>query len=1228
MKYLKYILFFIIFSLFTSCIWREDMYNLSKKISEGNDDPAVASPDELSVIDAEATLNTSVHVYFSTDVDLSTAENRINYLIPGLSIISAIRDTADFSIVILTTVPQSVLDYTLTVTSVTDVEGNPIGTKNYKAFPGDALPYIQSVSSSSNTEVVVYFSEDVEQTSAENAFNYSIPGLLVDSAVRDTVDYKKITLVTGQQGGGTNYTLTVSDVADLNGNTIGSPDSMGFVGTGVADTIAPTVLSAARVDSDTVEVTFSEPVDLATSEAAGNYTIEDNDMNPVSVTAAVRQTDTSKVRVNISGKFSRSLYNITVSSNIRDLNNNQLEGPPNNSASFAGEATYITNAVAISNTEVKVYFSNDLDQTGAEITANYSITGLTVTGATRDSVDSSIVDLTTSSQADANYTLNVTGVIDPDSISFPGDALPYIQSVSSSSNTEVVVYFSEDVEQTSAENAFNYSIPGLLVDSAARDTVDYKKITLVTGQQGGGTNYTLTVSDVADLNGNTIGSPDSMGFVGTGVTDIVSAVATSNTSVRVYFSGDVEQSSAETITNYSIPGLNITGAVRDLVDFTIVDLKTSSHEDINYTLNVTGFINPDSISFAGDVPPYIQSVCSYSNTEAVVYFSENVGQTSAENTFNYSIPGLLVNSAVRDSADYSKITLGTESQGDGTDYTLSIINITDLNGNSIITPAAMVFTGTGNPDNTAPRVLSGKLVDSNTVEVQFSEPVDLSSSATTGNYTIKDNIGNTLSVTLASRQSDISKVRLDIAGVFSECLYTLKANTGLMDVSFNSVAGPPYNTVSFAGLGTIPKSVNDGPVLVDPINEGSNNFGMLTRYKGRIYIGPADSDNAVFRLKPDGSDPEIVTLRFNEGGSSTISLDPGPDGEDGIDYISGGTIYGTEYLFIGPSKSDGDLCYVYYTTDSGNTLNFISMNLSAVLGGNTKGVSSIIVFNDNLYIGYPDSGGNRPYINRVMNILQNPVEGPDVIDLEADQMPSIGKDGKPTNNGASIVGIDSFCIYDNRIYAANGGKQDIYKDGGIVKSTTNTPLDYKNYPEDWADSTPFASAEWYNSPLDNRFSKELTLLNKLIPADKAFPAMTVFNNRLYFIRNTTGSAGGPQLWKYDGTIWSLVADNGSGLTDMGNINNLSITLLIVNGDRLYIGYDNKLDGIQLWRTASGITDPAVEGDFEPVSVDGFGDPVNNQILYNCLSISDGGNDYLWLLTGNSGGSIKVYRTAN
>jgi hypothetical protein len=84
----------------------------------------------------------------------------------------------------------------------------------------------------------------------------------------------------------------------------------------------------------------------------------------------------------------------------------------------------------------------------------------------------------------------------------------------------------------------------------------------------------------------------------------------------------------------------------------------------------------------------------------------------------------------------------------------------------------------------------------------------------------------------------------------------------------------------------------------------------------------------------------------------------------------------------------------------------------------------------------------------------------------------------------------------------------------------------------------------------------------------------------------------------------------------------------VNGDGLYIGYDNSEDGVELFRTKQGVTEPQSASDFEQVSTSGLGDPSGNQKIYHGFSISDHGTDYLWLLCGKSGDSLRVYRTSN
>jgi hypothetical protein len=716
---------------------------------------------------------------------------------------------------------------------------------------------------------------------------------------------------------------------------------------------------------------------------------------------------------------------------------------------------------------------------------------------------------------------------------------------------------------------------------------------------------------------------------GTGNIGIYDSAGTLIEAVSVS-TGQVTGSGSDTIT---IDPLN---DLAEGIEYYIL-IEAGAFEDTSAN-DFAGISDAATWNFKTDSPPYVTNVTSYSNTGVMVYFSEAVEQSTAESTINYSIdnPALTVAIATRDSIDNKKVVLVTDSQGDGTIYTIVISNVEDLTGNSVST-TSMSFTGTGTPDNTAPRIISAGLIDSNTVEVQFSEPVELFSSENDSNYLISDKTGSPVTVTAAMRQTDPSKVRLDISGTFTESLYTLTV-AGVTDEVGNPV-NPHYDTVYFEGESIIPETLDDGVVIVDPMGEGANDFSMLTKYKGKIYMGPSDTDDMVFSVNPDGSDPELVVFRFTADGINyTTSLDPGPDpfngAEDGIDNITGGTVSVdgvlTECLFVGPSKSGGHLNYIYYTTDSGSTLTFRPVDLDGtnnLLGNATKGVSSMIVFNGSIYIGFPDTGGDRPYMLKIVNVVEIPIVDTDAFNLNAEDMPRIGKRGDPSNTGIN-VGIDTFGVFNDRLYVANGGTAARDQDGGIVRSTTDDPEPYPGTGPDWEDNTPVTVTEWDNAG-SNRFSKELPGTNKLIPADKAFPAMTVFNGNLFVIRNTTGLSGGPQLWKYDGiNPWELVASNGSGITNMGDADNTYVTLLVQNGDRLYIGFDNSADGVQLWRTVEGVTDPVSESDFEQVSASGFDDADNNQRIYNGLSIASGGTDYLWILCGKEAGSLRVYRTNN
>ncbi|MGV3630497.1 MAG: lamin tail domain-containing protein [Bacteroidota bacterium] len=85
-------------------------------------------------------------------------------------------------------------------------------------------PDLVSATALDATHVDVLFSENVDQATAENTANYALSGgITVSAAVRDGTNPGLVHLTTGNAlANGTNYTLTVTNVSDLNGNALSS----------------------------------------------------------------------------------------------------------------------------------------------------------------------------------------------------------------------------------------------------------------------------------------------------------------------------------------------------------------------------------------------------------------------------------------------------------------------------------------------------------------------------------------------------------------------------------------------------------------------------------------------------------------------------------------------------------------------------------------------------------------------------------------------------------------------------------------------------------------------------------------------------------------------------------------------------------------------------------------------------------------------------------------------
>jgi hypothetical protein len=542
----------------------------------------------------------------------------------------------------------------------------------------------------------------------------------------------------------------------------------------------------------------------------------------------------------------------------------------------------------------------------------------------------------------------------------------------------------------------------------------------------------------------------------------------------------------------------------------------------------------------------------------------------------------------------------------------------------------------------------------------------------------------------------------------------------------------PKDRGPWVGCGPIIDSFEGGPIALDPFGDGST-FGYLASYHQKLYIGPNSNGNAANRMEPDGSNPTNNYFTFikdtstaNSTGthdnnsvtpptryktightgctknSADINAGCGPDNENGRGLFVNGVINGTEYLFLTGGRSwgedDGNNDYLYQTTDTDTTLDFNFIDLSATydngddfaIVGN-RGTESINVFSNRVYWMEPGDRAYRPYLVKLNNLNAQSIRNTDSVWMKMRYMTGIGASSSDKPNKADRIGGTLF-EFNGKLYLANngsvrdtthgdytvptgcyatGGTTRCINDGGIVRSNGGNALNpgactgADNCP-DWTDITPDTNTDFtYN------FSKIITKLADVIPANRPVPAFAKYKNNLYMIRNacttnminTNCNADEPfigsgscsddiacpagnevwQLWKcVPATVggdcnpanWSLVMQRSASgspapATDVRERNNAYSTLLVANGDYLYVGFDNSSTGVEIWRTNnSGASGPSGYGDFAQIGSDGLGDGTLYKSLWSTISVNQGADYYIYVSAGNGVQPVAIFRQRN
>ncbi len=125
-----------------------------------------------------------------------------------------------------------------------------------------------------------------------------------------------------------------------------------------------------------------------------------------------------------------------------------------------------------------------------------------------------------------------------------------------------------------------------------------------------------------------------------------------------------------------------------------------------------------------------------------------------------------------------------------------------------------VVTGTAPIDNTPPSLDTVIVTSSITLDVQFNEPLDLTSAQTASNFTVNNGIGNP--TTAVRDASDFSLVHLTFSTPFSNGVFNNLDVTNIQDIALNTLTLQGQQFIYFIPVPAVARDILINELIADP----------------------------------------------------------------------------------------------------------------------------------------------------------------------------------------------------------------------------------------------------------------------------------------------------------------------------------------------------------------------------------------------------------------------------
>lgn len=350
-------------------------------------------------------------------------------------------------------------------------------------------------------------------------------------------------------------------------------------------------------------------------------------------------------------------------------------------------------------------------------------------------------------------------------------------------NKLITVSFNQEVDKSSSENTFNYTINNdITVRAASKSTINNNEVLLETSELSS-LNYNLTIENVEDqATGTPSANSITLGFDYLQL-ELNELTTISETELQLSFNDELDKSSVEMLPNYSVDNAigQPNSATIDASDAKILNLTfdnslqaltdyTLTYGDINNDLLNSQIANGSTVSFDYVIPLVVESVQVLSKNQLKLTFNLDLDKSTAEQVSNYLIDNDIgvPQSALLDDTNLKEVTLSLQSDLQENTYTITLNNIEDkgnhpISSNTVAELSYLPLT-----------ITEISVINNSSIDVTFNQDLYKSSAETIDNYFVDFEVGTATLATLS--ESDEQTVKINFGNPFVNNDYTLTVN--------------------------------------------------------------------------------------------------------------------------------------------------------------------------------------------------------------------------------------------------------------------------------------------------------------------------------------------------------------------------------------------------------------------------------------------------------------------